>query len=81
MIHPEIELATSDMIVQFAKRNLGVASVVYDFAREALESGELFELKIQKKIPERSICIVQGSHVTLSSAAQKLMEIIREDIR
>ena len=80
LVHPEIELATSDMIVQFAKRNLGVASVVYDFAREALESGELFELKIQKKIPERSICIVQGSHVTLSSAAQKLIELIREDI-
>ena len=79
MIHPEIELATSDMIVQFAKRNLGVASVVYDFAREALESGELFELKIQKKIPERFICIVQGSHATLSSAAQKLMEMIQED--
>lgn len=80
LVHPEIELATSDMIVQFAKRNLGVASVVYDFAREALESGELFELKIQKKIPERSICIVQGSHATLSSAAQKLIELIREDI-
>ena len=80
LVHPEIELATSDMIVQFAKRNLGVASVVYDFAREALESGELFELKIQKKIPERSICIVQGSHATLSSAAQKLIELIRENI-
>ena len=26
LVHPEIELATSDMIVQFAKRNLGVAS-------------------------------------------------------
>ena len=48
--------------------------------REALESGELFELKIQKKIPERSICIVQGSHATLSSAAQKLIELIRENI-
>ena len=54
------------MIVQFARRNLGVASVVYDFAREALESGELFELKIQKKIPERFICIVQGSHATVA---------------
>ena len=80
LVHPEIELATSDMIVQFAKRNLGVASVVYDFAREALESGELFELKTQKKIPERSICIVQGRHATLSSAAQKLIELIRENI-
>ena len=50
-----------------------------ELAEVPLESGELFELKIQKKIPERFICIVQGSHATLSSAAQKLMEMIQED--
>lgn len=78
IIQPEIELATSDMIVQFAQRNLGVASVVYDFAQEALERGELFELKIQKKIPERSICMVLAKNQTLSRAAQRLIEMIRE---
>lgn len=78
-VHPEIELATSDMIVQFAKRNLGVASVVYDFAEEALERGELFELKIQKKIPERSICIALGNHQPLSGAAQKLIDMIQAE--
>ena len=32
-----------------------------------------------EKDPEWFICIVQGSHATLSSAAQKLMEMIQED--
>ncbi len=32
-IRPEFELSTSDMIVQFALRNLGVGSVVKDFAK------------------------------------------------
>ena len=76
-IQPEIELATSDMIVQFARRNLGVASVVYDFAEEYLERGELFEVKIQKKLPERSICLALDNRQPLSNAAQKLIEIMK----
>lgn len=75
-IRPEIELATSDMIVQFARRNLGVANVVYDFAKEYLEQGELFELKVQKKIPERSICIALDKRQPLSNAAQILVEMM-----
>ena len=46
------------MIVEFARRNFGVANVVYDFAREYLEKGELFELKLSAKIPKRSICVI-----------------------
>lgn len=79
-IQPEIELATSDMIVQFARRNLGVASVVYDFAEEYLEKGELFELKIQKKIPERAICIAVDGRQPLSSAAQELFGMMKEKV-
>ena len=44
VIHPEIELATSDMLIQFAVRNLGIASVVRNFAEEHLTEGDLFEL-------------------------------------
>ena len=57
-IHPEFELATSDMIVQFALRNLGVGCVVKDFAKEYLDSGILFELRFNKMIPKRQMCVV-----------------------
>ena len=43
-IRPEFELATSDMLIQFAVRNLGIASVVRNFAEEHLTEGDLFEL-------------------------------------
>ena len=36
-LEPEFELATSDMIVQFVKRNLGIGCLMSEFAREALE--------------------------------------------
>ena len=54
-LQPEFELSTSDMIVQFALRNLGIGCVVRDFAAEALETGLLFELRFNKMIPKRQI--------------------------
>ncbi len=73
---PEFELATSDMIVQFALRSLGVGCVVRDFAQGEIDSGRLFELRFNKMIPKRSICIVHDSRAGLSTAARALFEII-----
>ena len=57
-VHPEFELATSDMIVQFALRNLGVGSVVRDFAKKELDSRELIELKLEEQLPQREFFVV-----------------------
>lgn len=75
-IHPEFELATSDMIVQFALRSLGVGSVMREFAARQLEDGRLFELRFNKILPKRSICIVTQEKNPLSVAAQNLLTII-----
>ena len=76
VLQPEFELATSDMVVQFALRNLGVGCVVRDFAREALESGRLFELRFNKMIPKRTICVVRSGRAVIPTAAEKLLEIM-----
>ena len=75
-VQPEFELATSDMIVQFAKRNLGVGCVMRDFAKEYLESGLLFELRFNKMIPKRQFCVVRSDKIPMSMAAAKLLEIM-----
>ncbi len=78
-LHPEFELATSDMIVQFALRSLGVGSVVRDFAAEYLEYGTLFELRFNKMIPKREICIVTDAGGPLSKAAEELLKTLRNE--
>ena len=80
-MNPEFELATSDMIVQFALRNLGVGSIVSDFAEEHLENGKLFKLRFNKRIPKRSFCLVQDKRAYLSPAAKELLRYIKEDIK
>ena len=77
-LQPEFELATSDMIVQFALRSLGVGCVVRDFAAEYLESGQLFELRFNKMIPKRNFCVVQSKRNLLPAAARELLGVMRE---
>lgn len=75
-IAPEYELATSEMIVQFAKRNLGVGCVAKEFAVDCLESGELFQLEFRKPIPERDMCLLMDKRSNLSVAASKLRTLL-----
>ena len=78
VIKPEFELATSDIIVQFALRNLGVGYVMKEFARPFLEDGTLFELRFRDMMPKRKFCIVSSQSGTLSTAAEKLLKMIEE---
>lgn len=75
-LHPEFELATSDMLIQFAIRGLGVANVVEDFAGKALESGELFRLRLEQEIPKRSMYVVTNERIPLPSSAGHLIQML-----
>lgn len=78
-LKPEFELAMSDIIVKFAGRNLGVGCVVKDFAKEAIASGDLFELSFEKPIPKRYFCIITGNNNPISTAARELLRMLREE--
>ncbi len=76
-LEPEFELATSDMIVQFALQNLGIGCVVRDFAERYIQTDELFVLQFDKQIPKRQICVVNDERLPLSIAAGKLMDLLQ----
>ena len=78
VLEPEFELATSDMIVQFAIRNMGIGCVMEEFAKEKIESGELFELAFREMMPEREICVVTDKKVPISSAGERFLEVLKE---
>ena len=77
-VQPEFELATSDMIVQFAIRNMGIGCVMEEFAKEKIESGELFELAFREMMPEREICVVTDKKVPISPAGERFLAVLRE---
>lgn len=76
VLQPEFELATSNILVQFARKGLGIACVVEDFVEEYLQTGELFRLEFDRSIPKREFCVVTDSRIPVSAAAGKLLEMI-----
>ncbi len=75
IISPEFELATSSLIVQFAIRNLGIGCVVRDFADNDLKNGLVYEIKLEKKIAKRHICLIKKT-AAVSRASEKLLELL-----
>ena len=79
-VKPEFELATSDMIVQFAKRSLGIGCVMRDFAQQYLDDGTLFTLRFRTMIPRRKFAVVTDPLIPVSSAGGRLLEMIMADL-
>ena len=80
-LKPEFELATSDMIVQFARRNMGIGCVMEEFAGEAMERGEVFKLTFHEKMPLRHICVVTGESGLISMAGRSLLALLTEEAK
>lgn len=76
VLNPEIQLATSDMLVSFVQRGFGVANVVDHFAREMIDKGEVFPLHFSKQIPKRDMYVAYDPKLPMSAAASRLMTFI-----
>ncbi len=72
-LNPEFELGSHDLLIDFAKRNLGIACVTEEFAD--LDEN-IFKLKTDFNMPPRSIGICTLKNVTPSPAVVKLIEMM-----
>ena len=79
-VEPEFELSTSDMIVQFAMRNLGIGCVMSGFAQMELEKGNLIELQFKEPMPGRQFAIITDSKTPISPAGKKILKLMIDDI-
>lgn len=80
-LEPEFELSTSDMIVQFAMRNLGIGCVMSGFAKVELERGNLIELKFREEMPKRHFTIITDKKTPVSPAGRGLLQLMNDNIR
>lgn len=74
-LNPEFELGSHDLLFDFARRNLGIACVTEEFAKNELKDG-VFKLKTSFTIPKRSIGMCTLKNVAPTPAILKLMEMI-----
>ncbi|NBK97819.1 MAG: LysR family transcriptional regulator [Erysipelotrichia bacterium] len=76
-LQPQIEIGAHELLLQFAKINLGVSCVIKEFSQTQLKTGELIELKLSTPIPKRSIGYAFNKSIPLSSAAKSFLAFIK----
>ncbi|RCW50288.1 LysR family transcriptional regulator [Paenibacillus prosopidis] len=76
-LKPEIEVGSVDLLIEFARRGLGISYVTREFVSKELEEGSLFEIQLDVPLPPSHVGIMIMRNMPLSSAASKLIELVR----
>lgn len=77
-IAPEFELGSHDLLLEFAKINMGIACVTKEFSQDYLSTGVLTEIQLEEAIPEREIGFCYLKTVPLSRAAKRFVDIVEQ---
>lgn len=75
---PDIELATTDMILPAVRHNLGIGFLPEAFARADLAAGTVHEIKVAETLPERSITLIYDEEYPQSTASRMFQKFLRK---
>ncbi|MEF3306598.1 LysR family transcriptional regulator [Paenibacillus sp. GYB003] len=75
-LKPNIEVGSVDLLIEFARRGLGISYVTREFVSSELESGALFEIKLDVTLPPSRVGIMTMENMPLSNAAKQFIELI-----
>ena len=73
-----LEVTSMDLLIDFAKIDLGIACVIESFVREELESGRLIRLAMPVSEPVRKVGFAYIKNTAFSSTAGKFMDFYME---
>ncbi|MEK3786174.1 LysR family transcriptional regulator [Paenibacillus sp. FSL K6-1230] len=74
-IRPEIEVGSVDLLIEIAKRGLGISYVTREFVTKELEEGSLFEVQLDVQLPPSHVGLMIMKNMPLSSAATRFIEL------
>ena len=75
---PDMELATTDMILPAVRYNLGIGFIPAEFAQEDLKTGRVFEIKVKEALPERNIILIYDTEYPQSVASKEFQKFLSE---
>ncbi len=76
-ITPDIEASNMDFLVEGAKLDLGITSVIREFSLTDLQNRLLVELPLRTPIPSRYITVIYKNSTDLSIAAKTLINFLK----
>ena len=73
-----LEVSTMDLLIEFAKIDLGIACVIKNFVRDELAEGRLVQLKMPVSIPARKIGFAYAKSGAIPPTVRKLLSFLQE---
>ena len=78
-LHPEIELASLELMVELAKNGIGIACIPREFVtHELLEENSLLEIKTNPTLPTRAIGLALPKNESMTFAVKEFIKLISE---
>lgn len=75
-LHPDIEVASYDVMTKLAEIGLGIACIPREFAIHELNKGSLFEIKTQPALPARALGLVIPNANDISFCTKEFINMI-----
>ena len=78
-LHPEIELASLELMTSLAKNGIGIACITREFVKHELEEEKsLFEIKTNPTLPTRAIGLALPKNENVTFAVKEFIKLISE---
>ena len=78
-LHPEIELASLELMTELAKTGIGIACIPREFVVHELEEGSLREIKTNPPLPTRAIGLALPKNENMMFAVKEFIKLISND--
>lgn len=75
---PDVELATTDMILPAVRYNMGIGFLPEEFAKDDLASGKVFAIDVNETFPERSIILIHDTEYPQSIASKAFQKFLSD---
>lgn len=75
LLRPIIELGSSDLLLDFARINLGLSYVIREFTKKNIDNQTVFEIPVDPPVPKRAVGMVKLKNVALSHAAKSFADL------
>ncbi|MBR2498789.1 MAG: LysR family transcriptional regulator [Clostridia bacterium] len=76
-LHPEIELASLELMTELAKNGIGIACIPKEFVNHELDAGSLKEIKTNPSLPARAIGLALPKQDNLTFAVKEFIKLIK----
>ncbi|WP_274651050.1 LysR family transcriptional regulator [Paenibacillus humicola] len=76
-LKPEIEVGSVDLLIEFARKGLGISYVTREFVKKELDEGSLFEISLDVRLPPSHVGIMTMRNMPLSSSAGRFIDLVQ----